>query len=189
MARTSGASFLYALRASASRCPASCRSRNIQLYSHAHSAGSRLDIGTIRPFTHPSYEVFMSLYSPDQLGVCFFAGLFIPDPLVLSASPQRTGSCETFAHGEYGMSSVVSRCGMIRAKTRNLVWNVHARQMFFSPVTFFAWPAIFSTTSSVMACTERARSISRWVSSLSGLRGGPPNSLAKRALVMVSPSR
>ena len=44
-----------------------------------------------------------------------------------------------------------------------------------------------STTSSVTAWIEAARSMWRCVSGSSGLRGGPPNSASKRALVIVRP--
>jgi hypothetical protein len=44
-----------------------------------------------------------------------------------------------------------------------------------------------STTSSVTAWIDAARSISRCVSRSSGLRGGAPNSASKRSLVIVSP--
>ena len=43
-----------------------------------------------------------------------------------------------------------------------------------------------STTSSVTAWIDAARSISRWVSSDSGARGGPPKSSSKRPLVIRS---
>jgi len=41
--------------------------------------------------------------------------------------------------------------------------------------------------SSVTFCTEDARSISRWVSSSSGIRRGPPKSLANLSFVIVRP--
>ena len=56
-----------------------------------------------------------------------------------------------------------------------------ARHRSRRPVSRCANAVIFSITSSVMSWTDRARSISRCVSLLSGLRAGPPNSSLERA--------
>ena len=63
-----------------------------------------------------------------------------------------------------------------------------ARQRYRAPVVFFACRAIFRTISSVTSWIERARSISRCVSSDSGSRAGPPKSRSKPAPVIVSRS-
>ncbi len=57
------------------------------------------------------------------------------------------------------------------------------------PVSRCAVRAMRSMTSSHTTCTERARSISRWVSFDSGSRGGPPNTLSNSPFVMVRPDR
>ena len=63
-----------------------------------------------------------------------------------------------------------------------------AMQQLSQPVTSRACRAILRTMSSVTTWIDAARSISRCVISLSGLRAGPPKSLAKRSLVMRRPS-
>ena len=55
------------------------------------------------------------------------------------------------------------------------------------PVSFATVRPRRSTASSVTSWIERARSMSRWVSSDSGLRGGPPKSASNFALVIVRP--
>ena len=55
------------------------------------------------------------------------------------------------------------------------------------PVSRAAARASLNITSSVTSCTEAARSMCFCVSNSSGLRAGPPNKPAKRALVMVRP--
>ena len=62
-----------------------------------------------------------------------------------------------------------------------------ARQRFSAPVSAASERVSRSTTSSVTAWIDAARSISRWVSNSSGLRGGPPNSSSNSPLVMRRP--
>ena len=62
-----------------------------------------------------------------------------------------------------------------------------ARQRFFMPVSAWTCRAMRSMISSVTTWIEAARSISRWVSSVSGVRGGPPKSRSNFAEVIVSP--
>ncbi len=59
-----------------------------------------------------------------------------------------------------------------------------ARQALRSPVVSRAWRAIRSTISSVTTWIDRAMSISRLVSSLSGGRAGAPKSLSNFAFVI-----
>ena len=63
-----------------------------------------------------------------------------------------------------------------------------ARHKSRMPVCLCAKVVIFSMTSSVISWIDRARSISRWVSGLSGLRAGPPNTCSIFEPVIVKPA-
>src|SRR5437868_2982621 len=63
-----------------------------------------------------------------------------------------------------------------------------ARHRFFSPVSLCACRAIRSIASSQTSWTERAKSISRCVTSLSGARASPPNRRSNSRLVIVRPA-
>ena len=57
------------------------------------------------------------------------------------------------------------------------------------PVSACTWRAVWSIASSVTAWIDAAMSISRRVIGVSGLRGGPPNSVSNFGEVIRSPSQ